>query len=124
MKKKSLFLALGSGVILGIISMLVLRDVSEDSNKTEISANPTKSTKTISKKSKENIQQSRSETDHVINLNETRINTAKTIFDRHREATQVMDKSLNNIYTENVDNEIVSENKDEFDNLFEELNKL
>lgn len=114
MKGKSLFGVIGCTLLVGAAIIWVIRRVKRDSvNECNEDSQREKYPMDISP---EYITE-----DHVVGLDAVKIQSANSMYDRHKAAAQVIHESVEKI-NENTDLPSVHEN--DFDNMFDELDML
>lgn len=114
MKKRLLFGIVGCGVLVGSAIYLMIKSAYKDSVR--------KHDEELSKdKDTDDIWPAYITEDNTIDLDEIKIKSANSIYDRHKAAAQVVKESMEKIY-ENTN--LPNKHKEEFDSMFEELDKL
>lgn len=114
MNKKSLFGILGCGLLIGATIYWVIKSVNKDSinNYNEELLNEKNSMDTTPEHIKD---------DNAVDLDEIEMQSANSMYARHKAAAQVVKESMEKI-NENAD--LPSQYEKEFDRMFEELDML
>lgn len=114
MEKKSLFGIIGCGLLIGAALYWVNKSVNKDSvNK--------HNEEFLNKKDSMGISREHITEENAVDLDEIKIQSANSIYDRHKAAAQVVKESMEKI-NENVP--LHSEHEEEFGSMFEELDML
>lgn len=111
MKKKSFLGIIGCGILLGAAIYWVNKSINKDS---------------VSKQNEDllsemDVSQEHTIEDTAVDFEAIKIQSAISMDDRHKAASQIINESLEKIY-ENSD--LSSEHQEEFDSMLEELDKL
>lgn len=115
MKIKHLIWLIG-GVAICLLAVVALKNIYK------LCIRPKTKTGNVINKSPEIKPSVDTEAENLIGL---KINVAKSISERHKASSSIIEESLSNINNENADNKVsVSGNEGEFDNMLDELNKL
>ncbi|MDS0526590.1 hypothetical protein NNC19_12935 [Clostridium sp. SHJSY1] len=114
MKKKSLFGIIGCGLLIGATIYLVIKSVNKDSvNK--------HNEELLNEKDSMDISPEHITEDNAVDLDEIKMQSANSMYDRHKAAAQVVKESMEKI-NENPD--LPSEHEEEFYSMLEELDML
>ena len=113
MMKKTLFGIISCGLLIGVSTYWIikyLKKISKNNNE-----------EMLNEKDSMNISPKHVTEDDEVDLDAIKKKSANSMYDRHKEAAQVIKESIEKT-NENV--ELPSEHEEEFDNMFEELDVL